>query len=80
MKRGPEAKAQDANPAKSTRPSRKKKTDMSSFFWNVKGFNKYLKHSVVKEWIGCILETRVKEMKAEKIIKEGFCNARPAHG
>lgn len=45
----------------------------------MRGFNKSLKHSVVKEWIGskemklgCILETRVKEKKAEKIIKEGF--------
>ncbi|XP_018463618.1 uncharacterized protein LOC108834792 [Raphanus sativus] len=77
-KRGQKLKAQDANPAKSTRPSRKK-TNMSCFFWNVRGFNKSLKHSVVKEWIGrkemkfgCILETRVKEIKAEKIIKGGF--------
>lgn len=52
---------------------------MASFFWNVRGFNKSLKHSVVKEWIGnkemkfgSILETRVKEVKAEKIIKEDF--------
>ena len=52
---------------------------MSCFFWNVRGFNKSLKHYVVKEWIGnkdmkfgCILETRVKEVKAEKIIKEEF--------
>ena len=52
---------------------------MSSFFWNVRGFNKSLKHFVVKEWIGnrevkfgCILETRVKETKAGKITKEGF--------
>lgn len=51
---------------------------MSSFFWNVREFNKSLKHSVVKEWIGnrevkfgCILETRVKETKAGKITKEG---------
>ena len=43
---------------------------MSSFFWNVRGFNKPLKHSVVKKWLsnndmkfGCILETRVKEQK-----------------
>ena len=56
-----------------------KKNDMSSFFWNVRGFNKSLKHFVVKEWIGnkemkfgCVLETRVKEKKAEKIIKEEF--------
>lgn len=39
------------------------------------GFSKHLKHSVVKEWIrnnnmefGCILETRVKESKAERIL------------
>lgn len=56
-----------------------KKINMSSFFWNVRGFNKSLKHSVVKEWIGnkemkfgSILEKRVKEGKSEKIIKEGF--------
>ena len=52
---------------------------MSSFFWNIRGFNKPLKQSVVKEWLskkdmkfGCILETRVKEKKAEKIIRESF--------
>lgn len=52
---------------------------MSSFFWNVRGFNKRLKHSVVKEWLrsqelqfGCILETRVKEKKAEKILESVF--------
>ena len=79
LKRGPKAKVKDGNPAKSTRLFRKKKTDMSSFFWNVREFNKSLKHYVVKVWIGnkemkfgCILETRVKEKKAGKIIKEGF--------
>lgn len=42
-------------------------------------FNKRLKHSVVKEWIssndmkfGCLLETRVKERKSEKILKSVF--------
>lgn len=52
---------------------------MACFFWNVRGFNKTLKHSVVKEWIsnkemkfGCVLETRVKEKKAERILKEVF--------
>ena len=52
---------------------------MSGFFWNVRGFNKTLKHSVMKEWLnnrsmkfGCILETRVKEKKAEKIL--GLCS------
>lgn len=77
MRRVQRVKAQDANP-KSTRPSRKK-TDMASFFWNVRGFNKSLKHSVVKQWLGnkdmkfgCLLETRVKETKAERILKEEF--------
>ena len=52
---------------------------MSSFFWNVRGFNKPLKHSIVKEWVGnndlmfgCILETRVKEKKAETMLGSVF--------
>ena len=52
---------------------------MSGFFWNVRGFNKSLKHSVVKEWLsnrsmkfGCILETRVKEKKSERILGSVF--------
>lgn len=52
---------------------------MSSFFWNVRGFNKPLKHSIVKEWVrsndlmfGCILETRVKEKKAEDMLDSVF--------
>lgn len=52
---------------------------MASFFWNVRGFNKSLKHSVVGDWLsnkemkfGCILETRVKERKAEKILSSVF--------
>ncbi|XP_056850253.1 uncharacterized protein LOC108824527 [Raphanus sativus] len=47
---------------------------MSGFFWNIRGFNKKTKHSVVREWIrrgsfqfGCLLETRVKEAKASRI-------------
>lgn len=52
---------------------------MSSFFWNVRGFNKPLKHSIVREWVGnnelmfgSILETRVKEKKAEGILNSVF--------
>lgn len=52
---------------------------MACFSWNVRGFNKELKHSVVAEWIenrefkfGCVLETRVKESKAEKILNKVF--------
>lgn len=52
---------------------------MACFSWNVRGFNKSLKHSVVSEWLksremkfGCILETRVKEIKAEKILGSVF--------
>ena len=52
---------------------------MSSLFWNIHGFNKPLKQSVVKEWLrekdmkfGCLLETRIKERNAERIMKEVF--------
>ena len=52
---------------------------MASFFWNVRDFNKSLKHSVVGDWLsnkeikfGCILETRVKERKVEKILSSVF--------
>lgn len=52
---------------------------MARFFWNMRGFNKSVKHGVVKEWLkdqsmqfGCLIETRVKERKAEKIVKEVF--------
>ena len=45
----------------------------------MRGFNKPLKHYVVKEWIrnkdmnfGCLLETKIKERKAERIMKEVF--------
>ena len=54
---------------------------MSSFFWNVCGFNKTLKHLVVTQWLsnknlefGCILETRVKEIKAGRILSSVFKN------
>lgn len=40
------------------------------FFWNIRGFNKLSKQSVVKDWvrkygfqIGCLIETRVKKIK-----------------
>lgn len=52
---------------------------MTSFFWNVRGFNKDLKYFIVEEWVrsnkmsfGGILEIRVKENKAERIIKTVF--------
>lgn len=54
---------------------------MSGFFWNIRGFNKPIKHSVVREWIrqdsfqfGCLLETRVKESKAQQITSSVFAN------
>ena len=52
---------------------------MSSFFWNVRGFNKPSKHSIVRSWLhdrnmqfGGILETRVKEGKAPCILNSVF--------
>lgn len=52
---------------------------MSGFFWNIRGFNKSTKHNVVQKWIrnnsfqfGCLLETRVKASKAEKIASSVF--------
>ncbi|XP_033129527.1 uncharacterized protein LOC108872236 [Brassica rapa] len=52
---------------------------MSGFYWNIRGFNKPSKHSIVKDWVrrsgfqfGCIIETRVKENKAKRIIEEVF--------
>lgn len=52
---------------------------MSTFFWNIRGFNKTLKQSVVKDWLNnkemrfeCILETRMKERKAERILSTVF--------
>ena len=48
---------------------------MTGFFWNVRGFNKPSKHTVVHNWIrskdfqfGCLLETRVKERKSAAIV------------
>lgn len=43
-----------------------------SCFWNVRGLNKSNKHSVIKKWVkeqkfGCLIETRVKESKAERL-------------
>lgn len=52
---------------------------MSNFSWNVRGFNKTTKHSVVHHWtnnnevqFGCLLETRVKEKKANRIVSQVF--------
>lgn len=52
---------------------------MASFFWNVRGFNKVTKQAVVKKWVwdqnsqfGCLIETRVKEKKAGRIVGEVF--------
>lgn len=52
---------------------------MTGFFWNIRGFNKPVKHRVVRNWVrdhsflfGCLIETRVKEKKAEKIVEEVF--------
>ena len=54
---------------------------MAGFFWNMRGFNKSTKHGVVQEWVrdqsmvfGCLIETRVKEKNAEKIVGELFKN------
>ena len=52
---------------------------MSGFYWNIRGFNQFSKHKVVKEWVrkcgfqfGCLIETRVKENKAKKILEKVF--------
>lgn len=52
---------------------------MAGFSWNVRGFNKSIKHSVVRKWwqgsglsFGCLLETRVRERKANKIVSDVF--------
>lgn len=57
----------------------KKTLIMSGFFWNVQGFNKKEKHSVVKRWIreqgfqfGALLETRVKEVRCQRISTSVF--------
>lgn len=52
---------------------------MAGFFWNIRGFNKSIKQEVVRNWsrnnnmqFGCLIETRVKERKARKIVSEVF--------
>lgn len=52
---------------------------MSGFFWNVRGFNKLSKHSVMRQWVkhgtfevGALLETRVKDHKAKQIVDSVF--------
>lgn len=52
---------------------------MSGFYWNIRGFNKASKHEVVKECVrnrgfqfGCLIETRVKENKARRIVGKVF--------
>lgn len=52
---------------------------MTGFFWNVRGFNKSNKHSVVRDWIqketltfGCLIETRMQENRASRIISSVF--------
>ena len=52
---------------------------MTGFFWNVRGFNKTTKHEVVRSWVrsqnflfGCLIETRVKEIKAKEIVSSVF--------
>lgn len=52
---------------------------MAGFFWNIRGFDKSIKQEVVHNWsrnnnmqFGCLIETRVKERKAGKIINEVF--------
>jgi len=54
---------------------------MSGFSWNVRGLNKTSKHAVIKKWVeetqfqfGCLLETRVKEKKAESLRSKPFKN------
>lgn len=52
---------------------------MTGFFWNVRGFNKVSKQTVVRNWIqnkglqfGALLETRVKESKSAHIVSSVF--------
>lgn len=52
---------------------------MAGFFWNIRGFNKKTKQGVVRSWMrdksilfGCLIETRVKEKKAGKIVEKVF--------
>lgn len=52
---------------------------MTGFFWNIRGFNKPTKQEVVKSWLreysflfGCLIETRVRESKAGRIVENVF--------
>lgn len=52
---------------------------MSGFYWNIRGFNKIKKQSVVTEWIqknslkfGYRIETRVKERTMQRIVTSAF--------
>ena len=52
---------------------------MSGFFWNVRGLNKSVKHSVIKKWVeegnfgfGCLIETKVKKGKVTKLAGDIF--------
>lgn len=52
---------------------------MVGFFWDIRGFSKSTKQEVVRNWLrdhsilfGCLIETRVKENKAAKIVAEVF--------
>lgn len=54
---------------------------MSCFSWNIRGLNKPNKHTLIREWIkkntlqfGCILETRVRESRADRIASSVFRN------
>ena len=54
---------------------------MSGFFWNVRGLNKSIKHSVIKKWLeekqfdfGCLIETRVKEERVPEMVGTMFKN------
>lgn len=54
---------------------------MVGFSWNIRGFRKALKHSLMKSWVDeyglhfdCVLETRVKEDTSSQIMKEVFQN------
>lgn len=58
-----------------------KNTDMSCFFWNVRGLNKSIKHSVIKKWLeerqfyfGCLIETKVKEGRVPLLVGSMFRN------
>ena len=57
----------------------KRNNPMSGFFWNVRGLNKSLKHSIIRNWVnqssmqfGCLLETRVKEGRSSQLLSSIF--------